>query len=1046
MAASLAGVFPAAAPATAISGPVPNVENFEGPSPITEQSPGVFAFGGNDGADEPELSIVDAPERPGAATDNSGLRVVYDIPSGSYGGFSDNLAEPQDWSAYGGFSFWVKGSGSAARVQFEIKDGGADGENAELWESSFIDDFTDWREIRTPFSAFTRRTSYQPPGAPNDGSLNLTQMWGWAVNLPASGSGTMLFDDAMVYGQATPQVSATPPVQLVDAGDTATVGITLTTRNGQPTESPVTVDWSLGGPDDTAVAGTDYTDDSGTVTFGAGTTSGTTKTFDVQTTGSDRRSTAKTISVTLSADGADLTGSTPSVVINARGMRYLDPSLPDRKRVADLLARMTLVEKVGQMTQAERGAVGNGSDITGYALGSLLSGGGSTPTPNTPAGWADMVDAFQTRALATRLQIPLIYGVDSVHGHNNLAGATVFPHNIGLGATRDPELIERIGEVTAVETRATGVPWTFAPCLCVTEDERWGRSYESYGEEPALVTRMATLVRGLQRHGQLRRPTAVLATAKHFLGDGNTRFGSGSGDYTIDQGVTHARREKIDALLAPYRRAIAQGVGTVMPSYSSLRIIGEEAEPVKMHARGDMINGVLKGDLGFRGFVISDWAGIDQIPGDYRSDVETSINAGLDMVMVPYDYQLFTAHLIDLAKSGDVSQARIDDAVTRILTQKFRLGLFDAPFADRSHMDTIGSRAHRAVARRAVAQSQVLLVNRRDTLPLKPSGRIYVAGSNADDVGNQSGGWTLTWQGQSGDLPGGTSILEGMRRVAPHARITFSEDASAPRRDYRTGVVVVGETPYAEGMGDVGNGHDLQLSVDDRRAVNRVCRAMRCVVLDVSGRPLDITGVVPRADAVVASWLPGSEGTGVAATLFGRVPFTGRLPVTWFKAESQLPINVGDRRYDPLFAYGWGLRTDRPRARLVELRQDLEGVTGARSVLRALDGALTRRNWTRAGTAARPRAVLVAVEAAARAMRGVQHTGTHSDLLVSVARDLVQHVVSRRGTGAMRVTARATSLAEHWLLVGRPVRAVKLLARAHVRATRTEPTGWRSTH
>lgn len=680
-------------------------------------------------------------------------------------------------------------------------------------------------------------------------------------------------------------------------------------------------------------------------------------------------------------------------MIDAHGLPYLNSKLPVRKRVADLLSRMSLAEKTGQMTQAERGAVGTGADITADDLGSLLSGGGSTPTPNTPAAWAKMIDSFQLRARATRFQIPLVYGVDAVHGHNNLVGATVMPHNIGIGATRDPALAQRTGAVTAAEVRATGIPWDFAPCLCVTRDERWGRSYESFGEDPALVESMETVVQGLQgaRDGRdLKDDDKVLATAKHFVGDGGTAYGSSTtGTYTIDQGVTTVTRQQLEAIhLAPYRTAVDRGVGTVMPSYSSLDIVGDGRGPVKMHARADMINGVLKGKLGFDGFVISDWNGIDQIPGDYASDVRTSVNAGVDMVMAPYAYKDFHTALVAEVRAGRVSEKRIDDAVSRILTQKFKLGLFEKPYADTSGASKIGSAGHRAVARQAAAESQVLLKNSGGVLPLKKSQKVYVAGSNADDIGNQSGGWTVTWQGSSGDITPGTTILEAMRRNS--AQLTYSKDASAPTAGHDVGVVVVGETPYAEGVGDVGNGNDLELSAADRAAVDKVCAAMKCAVLIVSGRPQLVGDRLGGIDALVASWLPGTEGDGVADVLYGRRAFTGRLPVTWPRSEAQLPINVGDPTYDPQFPYGWGLTT---------LTKVPEGGVATLTALGAAAGAAER-----AGAEDRGRA------------------------LVEKARLIVQRKAGPRMTAAV---AAPFADAEHLLLTGRYGEAVRKLTQAY---------------
>jgi beta-glucosidase len=612
-----------------------------------------------------------------------------------------------------------------------------------------------------------------------------------------------------------------------------------------------------------------------------------------------------------------------------RQLPYRNASLPTAQRVSDLLGRMTLEEKIGQMTQAERGDVAaQPSLVTTWRLGSVLSGGGSVPADNTPSGWADMVDSLQSQALQTRLGIPLLYGVDSVHGHGNLYGATVFPHNIGLGATRDPALVREIGHITATETRATGPQWSFSPCICVARDDRWGRTYESFGEDPALVTSMETVIDGLQGSpGQLGDADRVLATAKHYAGDGLTTYGTSAGDYKIDQGVDQVDHATFARLaLAPYPAAIDDHhVGSVMPSFSSVDWTEDGlGNPIKMHASSELIDGVLKGDLGFDGFVISDWQAIHQIPGDYATEVETSVNAGVDMFMEPSYYQAFETTLIGLVNGGDVSMSRIDDAVSRILAAKFELGLFEHPYTDRSNLDQIGSPAHRAVARRAVAESQVLLKNAGHTLPLNADQRVYVAGSNADDIGNQAGGWTLTWQGGSTNVIPGDTILDGI--VASNRKVTFSEDASAPITPGSVGVVVVGETPYSEGFGDVGgprwaydpgdNGvprpaKTMLLSDTDRASVRTVCAAtVKCVVLVVSGRPMIIEpSLRSQIDALVASWLPGSEGAGVADVLFGRRGFSGRLPVTWPRTVAQEPINVGDAGYDPLYPYGWGLRT-----------------------------------------------------------------------------------------------------------------------------------------
>ena len=622
---------------------------------------------------------------------------------------------------------------------------------------------------------------------------------------------------------------------------------------------------------------------------------------------------------------------------------YLNPAVPDALRVRDLLGRMTLEEKVGQMTQAERGAVDSDpGQITQWELGSLLSGGGSTPATNDPVAWADMVDRYQSYALRTRLGIPLIYGVDSVHGHGNLYGATLFPHNVGLGSTRDPAIVEDVEHVSATETRATGIPWTFAPCVCVARDDRWGRTYESFGEDPALVTRMETAIDGLQgrRLSQLDDSDRVLATAKHFAGDGDTTYGSGrnaaganSSDYPIDQGITQQSRQHFAEVdLAPYVPAVREHhVGSVMPSYSSVDFTDDGlGNPLKMHAAGELMQGWLKDRVGFDGFIISDYNAIDQIPLPTRGQqVAAWVNAGGDMAMEPNDYQEFITALLGEVRAGRVPMARIDDAVSRILLKKFQLGLFEHPYADRTHIDEIGSPQHRAVARQAVAESQVLLKNAGGALPLSTRSRVYVAGRNADDLGNQAGGWTITWQGQPGRHTEGTTILEGMRQVAPKAAITYSQDASAPMAGNDVGVVVVGETPYSEGYGDVGgptwpwdpsdNGvprepKTMELKAQDRAVVDKVCAALpTCVVLVVSGRPQVVTEQLGEIDALVASWLPGTEGAGVADVLFGQRAFTGQLPLSWPRSGAQQPLNVGDADYAPLFPFGWGLTTAGPR-------------------------------------------------------------------------------------------------------------------------------------
>ncbi|MFI5907551.1 glycoside hydrolase family 3 N-terminal domain-containing protein [Dactylosporangium sp. NPDC051541] len=595
-----------------------------------------------------------------------------------------------------------------------------------------------------------------------------------------------------------------------------------------------------------------------------------------------RRPLLLTAVVALSVAAATLVGVLPA----AAAEPYLDPTLPVPQRVADLMARMSLDEKIGQMTQAERGSV-SAAEVTQYRLGSILSGGGSAPSPNTASSWADMTDNFQRGALATPLKIPLVYGSDAVHGHNNVVGATLFPHNIGLGATRDPALVQQIGRVTADEVRGTGVQWTFSPCLCVVRNDRWGRTYESFGEQPELPVSMATIIDGYQSGG-------VMATAKHYVGDGGTTGG-------VDQGDTQISESELRAIhLPPFQEAIRRHVASVMVSFSSFN--GQ-----KLHGSDYLINGVLKGELGFDGFVVSDWNGIDQIEGGVgftASEVRRAVNAGIDMVMVPTAWKQFIDTLRSEVQAGRVTTARIDDAVRRILTKKFEYGLFEKPYADRTLTGTVGNAAHRTVARQAVRESQVLLKN-TGVLPLAKSGKIFVAGKSADNIGLQSGGWTVSWQGAAGNTTSGTTILQGIRAAAGSASVTYNAAGSGIDRSYNVAVAVVGETPYAEGQGDRPS--SLGLDATDLQTLNTLKAAgVPVVVVLVSGRPLDIAAQLPDWSGLIAAWLPGTEGAGVADVLFGDYAPTGKLPVTWMQSASQEPINDGDGKTG-LFAYGFGL-------------------------------------------------------------------------------------------------------------------------------------------
>ncbi|WP_041289567.1 glycoside hydrolase family 3 N-terminal domain-containing protein [Kribbella flavida] len=1038
--AVLAGLLPlGVASQAAADDPAPTVlAAFEGAEPFAAPpNPGIFGWG-SDADDQPTMELRARADAPAG---EKVLHGKYDISG--WGGFSHDVTfdtDPGNWSVHKGIRFWWYGQntaplppGSGKRIFFEIKDGGANAEASELWNTSFTDDWQGWHLVEIPFTDFAYRGDYQPVGG-IDQILNLTQMWGYAFTLPAGSPGEFQIDQVEVYGKADPALKASvvtdAGVYPVTEGGTAQVKVSLATTGGVPLEEPVTVEYRTG--TGTASAG-DYNPVSGAVTFPAGTPSGASRTVQVVTRKDKSAEVAETIPLELTVTGAKPPATQPVVVINAHDLPYLNAKLPVKTRVKDLLSRMTLAEKVGQMTQAERNALRSRTDIASYALGSLLSGGGSVPTPNTPASWAAMIDTYQLNAQATRLQIPLIYGVDAVHGHNNVIGATILPHNIGIGATRDPDLSRRTGEVTATEVRATGIPWDFAPCVCVVRDDRWGRTYEGFSEDPALVKAMSTVITGMQGKAdgsQLKQNTKVLASAKHYVGDGGTTYGSSTtGAYKIDQGVTEVTRQQLEAIhLDPFKTSVDLGVGTVMPSYSSVDVIGDEKGPVKMHGNAELINGVLKDRMGFDGFVISDWQAIDQLPGDYPSDIRTSVNAGLDMIMVPTNYQGFTQGLTDEVTAGRVSQARVDDAVRRILVQKFRLGLFEQPYADTSKLSEIGGAKHRAVGREAAAKSQVLLKNDGNVLPLASTSKVYVAGSNANDLGNQLGGWSISWQGSSGATTTGTTILDGIKQVAPTA--TFSQDASAPLDGHDVGVVVVGERPYAEGIGDVGNGHDLLLTDADKASIDKVCAAMKCVVLVVSGRPQVVADQLGEIDALVASWLPGTEGAGVADVLFGKKPFSGRLPVTWPKSEAQQPINVGDAAYDPQYPYGWGLTTQAAaRQKLADAKVALlrKGFLDPNVLLAAvsIDVALRTKDWSG------PQAT-IALAALGQTGKYLQRSRVdgfaEDDAVVGAARWIAQDAI---GQDLDQAVSKLTSDAEHLALSGDLSTAIAKLTAAY---------------
>jgi len=575
-------------------------------------------------------------------------------------------------------------------------------------------------------------------------------------------------------------------------------------------------------------------------------------------------------------------------------------------KAKNLVAEMTLDEKIGQMTQVDHRYLEQKSDIKTYFLGSLLSGGGSAPDTNNPRSWVRMYNKYQDFALDTRLAIPLIYGIDAVHGHNNVYGATIFPHNIGLGCSNDEELVQKISEATAREILATGLDWTFAPCLAVSQDERWGRTFESYSEDTETVTRLGIAsIKGYQGNN-LNNSNSVLACAKHYVGDGSTIFGTGinggidRGDVLVDE------KELRSKYIEPFRSAVENGVGSIMISYNSW-------QSKRLHGHSYLINDILKKELGFSGFVVSDWAAIDDIDEDYKTSIITAINAGIDMIMVPgkhskksHSYIEFINLLKKSILEGSVSINRINDAVYRILKIKYSMGLFEKPLKDYKKLKEVGSSRNRELAREGVNKSVVILQNNNDVLPISKNIKsILVAGKHGDDLGYQCGGWTISWQGGSGNITIGTTILDGIRdNIESHSSVTFSENGDEAN-DHDIIIAVVGETPYAEMKGDR---ESLELSNKDKILIEKLIKTGKPIVLIlISGRPMIITPYLEYVDAVLAAWFPGTEGIGVADLLFGDVSPSAKLSFSWPKNMGQIPINYGDKTYDPLFPLGYGL-------------------------------------------------------------------------------------------------------------------------------------------
>jgi len=582
----------------------------------------------------------------------------------------------------------------------------------------------------------------------------------------------------------------------------------------------------------------------------------------------------------------------------------MDATKPIGDRVAALVGQMTLDEKIGQMTQIEKNAIDAGT-AAAFNLGSILSGGGGFPDPNTPQAWYDMVNAYQGAALGTRLGIPILYGVDAVHGHNNVEGATIFPQNVGLGATNDPSLVGQVCTATALEMNATGIRWDFGPVVAVPQDIRWGRTFEGYGESTDLVSRLGSAcIKGLQGSGLSADDTSA-ATAKHFIGDGGTAFGSSTasgptGPYLLDQGVDQLDEATLLKLfLPPYKAAVDSGARIVMTSYSS-------TTTGKVHGDHHLITDILKGQLAFTGFVVSDWGGVDQVvPGDYSASLAQAINAGIDMVMVPTDYVRFVTTMKSAVQAGTITQERINDAVSRILRVKFEMGLFERPMPAPGRLAEVGSEADRAIARTAVAESAVLVKTSPNTLPIAASGKtVLLAGQGADDIGIQSGGWTITWQGSVGDVTSGTT-LQGALKARLGDNLTYDRNGAFPaatRADI--GVVVVAERPYAEGVGDSST---LSLPNEDLALIAKVRPHVReLVVVIISGRPVVLDDVA-SADAIVAAWLPGTEAAGLADVLLGDKPFAGTTPYTWPRTAGDAP-RVGKSACDgAVYPFGFGM-------------------------------------------------------------------------------------------------------------------------------------------
>lgn len=594
-----------------------------------------------------------------------------------------------------------------------------------------------------------------------------------------------------------------------------------------------------------------------------------------------------------------------------------DPTM--EANIANIVAGMSLAEKVGQMVQPEIKSI-TPDEVRQHYIGSVLNGGGSWPGNNkhaSAADWVKLADDYWSASMATdsKVKIPVIWGTDAVHGHNNVYGATIFPHNIGLGATNDPELMQRIGEAVATQVAATGIDWAFGPTLAVVRDDRWGRTYEGFSEDPLIVNKYGrAIVKGMQ--GDFARSATVIATAKHFMGDGGTDQGK-------DQGINmSSKNDMINIHGQGYYAALGAGAQTVMASFNSWTNESLGIKVGKMHGSKEMLTDVLKTKMGFDGFVIGDWNGHGQVPGCSDASCAQAINAGVDMIMVPDQWKSFITNTIAQVNSGEIPMARIDDAVTRILRVKMRAGIFSAKRPlERLYAGDDTKLQHRALAREAVQKSMVLLKNNGQVLPLKRGEKVLVVGKSADSISNQTGGWSLTWQGTANtnsDFPNADSILTGIKEAAGEGNYVFSATGAGVNvADFKAVVAVIGETPYAEGIGDIAKTGTLEHArryPEDLEALNNVTgKGVPVVTVLVTGRPVLVNKEINRSDAFVVAWLPGTEGKGIADVLFRNaagtvnVPFTGKLSYSWPKSGCQTPLNKGDATYDPLFAYGFGL-------------------------------------------------------------------------------------------------------------------------------------------